>query len=226
MSKDVIQILSERDRAILNKIRQRVEAKGVSADRVQPSFLRVAMLADASKSTYEFNIKKDQGTSLAHDRKLDINDSFVITDLGVMLLGENPATPGVGLLQSYPNNTVFAAEASTVTPAHLNIFYNGSYRVKVGDTVYAESIPTNNMLCVRTTQQSASGNFSERLGRDGTVALNPDITLHGSAKNEITLNVPTFSGLQIQYITATTRIYPVFIAYGFLVSGGSKVGSF
>jgi hypothetical protein len=225
MSKDIIQILSERDRAILNKLRQRAVANGISADKVQPSKLRVAMLADASKSTYEFNIKKDQGTSLIHDRKLDINDSFVVADLGVMLLGEDPTKPGIGLLQSYPNNTVFAAEASNVTPAHLNIFYNGGYRVKVGDTVYAEHIATENMLCVRTTQQSASGNFSERFGKDGTVPLNPDITLNGSAKNEITLNVPTFSGLQIQYVTAATRIYVVFVAYGFLISGGSKLGS-
>ena len=225
MSKDVIQILSERNRAILNKLRQRAMANGVSADKVQPGFLRVAMLCDAAKSTYEFNIKKDQGTSLAHDRKLDINDSFVVTDLGMMLLSESPATPGVGLLQTYPNNTVFAAVAGEITPAHYNIFYNGNYRVKVGDTVYTEAIPTNDMLCIRTTQQSAAGNFSERFGKDGTIQLTPDITLNGSAKNEITLNVPTFAGLQIQHTTAATRNYVVFFAYGFLISGGSKVGS-
>jgi hypothetical protein len=216
---------SDRDRAILNKLRASAVRNGIPADKVQPSKLRVAMLVDASKSSYEFNIKKDQGTSLIHDRKLDINDSFVATDLGMMLLGEDPAKPGTGLLQTFPNNTVFAAETSNVTPLHLNIFYNGGYKIKVGDTVYAEHIPTEDMLCVRTTQQSASSNFSERFLKDGTVPLTPDITLGGSSKNEITLNVPTFSGLQLQYVTAATRIYVVFVAYGFLITGGSKLGS-
>lgn len=221
----VVQVQSERDRAILNRLRKSVTAKGISVDKVQPSYLRVAMLADASKSSYEFSTKKDTGISLVHDKKLDQNDAFVITDFGLLLLGENPATPGVGLLQTYPNNQVFAAEASNVTPLHLNTFYNGSYRIKVKETVYAEAIPTNRMLCVRTTQQASASTFSERFQKDGTIPLTPDIQLNGSEKNEITLNVPTFTGLQIQYITATTRIYVVFYAYGFLISGGSNLGT-
>lgn len=220
---NIVQIQTERDRAILNRLRKRAKENGIAEDKVQPSYLRVANLADASKSKYEFNIKKDAGTSLTHDRKLDVNDSFVMCDLGVMLLGETPANPGTGLLQTYPNNTVFAAEVGNVTPAHLNIFYNGSFNLTVQDTVYAQAIPTNKMLCVRTTQQSAAGNFSERFGKDGTVELTPDITLDGSGNNLITLNVPTFPGLQIQYVTAATRIYAVFFAYGFLISGGGKL---
>lgn len=221
----VVQVQSERDRAILNRLRKSVTAKGISVDKVQPSFLRVAMLADASKSSYEFSTKKDTGISLLHDKKLDQNDAFVITNLGFVLLGENPATPGVGLLQTYPNNQVFAAEAGNVNPLHLNIFYNGSYRIKVKETVYAEAIPTNQMLCARTTQQASATTFSERFQQDGTVHLTPDIQLNGSEKNEITLNVPTFAGLQIQYVTAATRIYAVFYAYGFLISGGSNLGT-
>jgi hypothetical protein len=220
-----VQITPERDRGILARIRKNVANKNIAADKVQPSFLRIAVLADPSKSQYDFNVRKDVGTSLVHDQKLDQNDAFVVTKLGMMLLGETPANPGTGLLQTYPNNIVFAAEAGNVTPAHLNIFYNGKYKIKVDDRVYAESIPTNPMLTVRTTQQSAAGNFSERFTDDGTVELTPDITLNGSKKNEITLTVPTFAGLQIQYAVATTRIYAVFYAKGFLVIGGSDVGT-
>jgi hypothetical protein len=224
MSDKIVLLPSERDRAILTRVREKVAKNNISPEKVSPSFLRVAVLLDPSKSTYTFETKKDVGTIVANDRRLDNNDSFVITDLGMMLLAENPATPGVGLLQTYPNNQVFPAVANEITPSHLNVLYQGSFQVKVNDTVFVEAIPTNKMLCIRTTQQSAAGNFSERFGKDGTVELNPDITLNGSQKNQITLNLTTFSGLQIQHVTAATRNYVVFYAYGFLITGGSNVG--
>lgn len=224
MGNTVVQVQTERDRAILQRVRANVEKQNVSPDKVQPGYLRVAVLADGSKSSYDIVTKKDVGISYIHDRKLDQNDSFVITDLGFYLLCEDPTKPGTGLLQTYPNNQVFAAEANNVTPAHLNVFYNGSYKIKVKETVYEEAFPLNKMLCVRTTQQASASTFSERFGKDGTAELTPDITLNGSEKNEITLNVPTFQGIQIQYVTAATRIYAVFYAYGFLISGGSRLG--
>lgn len=221
---DVINIMSERDRAILLRVRAWAKQNNISEEKVQPSYLRVALLTDGSKSEYQFPIKKDSGVSLIHDKKLDQNDSFVVTDIGQFLLAENPATPGVGLLQTYPNNLNFVAVANEVAPLHLNVFYNGYYKVKVGETVFVEALPTNKMLCVRTTQQSAATNFSERFSKDGTVEINPDVTLNGSGKNEITLTVPTFASMQIQHITAATRIYTVFYAYGFLIAGGGSLG--
>lgn len=223
MNKPVV-VMSERDRQILNRIRQKVVAKGIAAEKVQPSYLRVPFLTAAEKSEYLFPIRKDSNSVLPGNY-LDQNDSFVITDLGMMLQAEAPATPGISLLQTYPNNQVFVAAVGEVNPLHLNIFYNGKYKVKVDDTVYADAIPTNNMLCVRTTQQASATTFSERFGKDGTVPLTPDITLDGSRKNEITLTVPTFPGLQVQHTTAATRISVVFYAYGFLITGGSNLGN-
>ncbi len=218
-------ILSERERSILKRVRTWASKNGIDPSKVQPSYLRVAVLADPSKSTYEFNIRKDVGVSLLHDRKLDQNDAFVVSKIGQMLLGEDPTKPGTGLLQTYPNNLVFAAEAANVNPLHLNIFYNGEYKLKVDDRVFVEALPTNPMLVARTTQQASATTFSERFLEDGTIDLTPDVTLNGSKKNEITLKVPTFGGLQIQYVTAATRIYTVFYVRGFLVVGGSNLGS-
>lgn len=218
-------ISPERDRAILSRVRTIAEQKGVDASKVQPSFLRVAVLLDPSKSAYDFVIRKDVGGSLVHDVKLDQNDAFVMSKMGILLLGENPATPGSGLLQTYPNNLVFPLQAAEVNPLHLNTIYNGSVKIKVDDRTFAEAIPTNPMLAVRTTQQASASTFSERFLDDGLIELTPDITLNGSKKNEITLKVPTFTGLQIQYVTPTTRIYAVFYAKGFLIIGGSNVGA-
>ncbi|MEO5681454.1 MAG: hypothetical protein ABIQ88_02370 [Chitinophagaceae bacterium] len=217
-------ISPERDRGILSRVRTLANDKGIDPSKVQPSYLRIATLLDPSKSTYDFLVRKDVGGSLAHDVKLDQNDSFVMSKMGIMLLGEDPTKPGTGLLQSYPNNLVFAAEAGNVSPLHLNTLYNGSIKVKVDDRVFAEAIPTNPMFAARTTQQASATTFSERFLDDGLIELTPDITLNGSKKNEITLKVPTFAGLQVQYITAATRIYAVFYAKGFLIIGGSNLG--
>jgi hypothetical protein len=225
MQNTVAMVVSDRQRAILNRIRETVAQKGITPEKVSPSFLRVAVLMDPAKSQYIFVVKKDVGSSLVHDRKLDPNDSFVITDLGIKLLAETPANPGTGILQTYPNVQVFPAVAGEVTHAHLNIFYNGSIEVKVNDVVYAPAIKTEGMLVVRTTQQSSATTFSERFLKDGTVELNPDITLNGSVKNEIALTVPTFAGLQIQHATAATRNYVVLDCLGFLIRGGSDLGS-
>lgn len=225
MQNTVALVVSDRQRAILQRIRETVGAKGITPDKVSPSFLRVAVLMDPAKSQYSFIVKKDVGSSLVHDLKLDPNDSFVITDLGIRLLAEVPANPGTGVLQTYPNVQVFPAVAGEVTHNHLNIFYNGKLELKVDDTVYGPAIFTNEMLCVRTTQQTSATTFSERFGKDGTVEMNPDITLNGSVKNEITLTVPTFAGLQIQQSTATTRNYVVLYCLGFLIRGGSNLGN-
>lgn len=225
MSNTVINLAPDKKRQALARVREWAQSKGISPEKVSWSFLRRAVLMNPANSEYTFQLRKDTGDYLVHDRLLDLNDSFVIFAMGQRLLAENPALPGTGLLQTYPNNQVFPAAAGEVTPLHLNIFYNGSYQIKVDEVVYGPAIATDEMLVVRTTQQSSASTFSERFDMDGCVTMGTDITLNGSRKNEVTLKVPTFAGLQIQNVTAAARNYVVYYAYGFLISGGGNIGT-
>src|SRR5437867_1118347 len=121
---NVTQVHSERDRGILSQIRSKVGDDKI----VSPSYLRVALLLDPSRSNYNFPIRKDVGGSLLTDNKLDQNDAFIITKLGVHILIEDPAKPGTGVLLPYPN---IAAQDGYAIPDHLEILYNGYYRIKV-----------------------------------------------------------------------------------------------
>lgn len=215
----------DKRRTALLRVRDWAKSKGISPENVSYSYLRVAVLMNNAQSQYKFQLKKDSGEALIHDRKLDLNDTFVVFGLGLRLLAEDPALPGTGILQTYPNNLVFPAAAGEVTPAHLNIFYNGEYEIKVDEKVYGPAIATDEMLCVRTTQQASASTFSQRMDTDGCVDPGADITLNGSRKNVVTLTVPTFAGLQLQNTTATTRNYVVFYAVGFLVTGGGNIGA-
>lgn len=220
MEQKIIQVVPDRWGKIANEVKSRAGNKIVS-----PSFLRLEVLAENAKGQYSFSVKKDVGTAFPTEKKLDINDAFVIVDMGFYLSRENVLTPGVSVLQTYPNVIYFPAEAGNVTNEHLESFYNGSARIKVNDTTFIEGIDTQSSRVVRTTQQTAATNESERLTGDGLQQLPRTITLLGSDKNEIELNVPSFSGQQVQYVTAPEKVRLVLFCKGFLITGGSNLGN-
>lgn len=215
-------IAPDKRRAQLARIQERFKG-AVGIDKIQFSFLRVHVLCSAAASTYDFNIKKDAGTTAAHERKLDTGDAFVITDFQIGLLKEDPAKPGTGQIYSYPNSSGLAV-AAEVDITHCEIFFNGWLNVKVGDRVYQEAISTRGNRCVRTSQKSSATTFDEKGSDDGFQDLNPDVTLYGAQKNELKLIVPNFTGLLVQETTAATRLYVAFIARGFQIIGGGKLG--
>lgn len=216
--KQALTLNTNQERSTLKSLKERFPNS-----RISPAQLRVAHLAENAKGLYTFNLRKDVGNTLVHDRKLDVNDSFVATRLGVKLLIENPAEPGTGLLQSYPNSTEFNPVVNEVVLAHLNAFYNANLRYKKDDLVEVEAWPTQQSLVIPQTQKSAAGNFSQAQGDDGVILLPTTIGFDGAAKNEITLDVPAFPTQKIQHVTAATRIYVVFVAYGFLITGQSRM---
>jgi len=213
-----INLNTNQERAFFKQLKDKYKGATIS-----PSYLRVAVLTRNANGQYQFNLRKDVGTSLAHDKKLDQNDSFAATRWGIALMKENPAEPGTGRLQTYPNNTVFAAEAGKVTPGHLETFYNGSLRYTKDQKVVVEGWPTRLSSVVRTTQQASPATFSEMEGADGTVLLPTLITFNGKAKNDMVLDIPSWATQQVQYEAAAERIYVVFLCYGFLVTGIGEI---
>ena len=216
-----ITLNTNQERSTLKDLREKYPNSVIS-----PSSIRRAILLESGRGTYTFPVKRDVGAQLAHDQLLDANDSFIATRWGIKLLAEDPAAPGTGILQAYPNNTVFVAVAGEVVPLHLNAFFNGRLRFKKDDTVQIEAWPTNLALTVPQTQQSASTNYSQAQGDDGVVLLPTTIGFNGSAKNEITLDIPLNPTTQkVQHVTAATRLYVVFVAYGFLLTGVSRLNN-
>jgi len=212
---------------ILNTVKARIASKGLNAFP-QPGFLRIENQLVSGQGQYNFNIKADSGVSPT-ERKLDQNDSFVVSKVGLYLSKEavngnmTRTEPGTGVLQSYPNATEFAAEALYVNPAHLENFWNGQLQVKVADTVFFDGLWMKPSRTVRTTQQSSGTNKSENFMYDGLFDVDPIITFEGSRKNDISLSVPNFNGALQQY-SATNQIYVALVFWGILVTGGSQLG--
>lgn len=213
-----------------NAVFRTIQAKAPNSIIQPGAFLRSEVLLQSGQSRYAFNLGKNVGNPRATERRLDQNDAFIATHIALMLLAENPATPGVGVLQTFPNPVAFVAEANNVNPAHLENIYNGSLSIKVDDKVYSDGLLLAPCRVVNTTQQRAGATadganaYSEKKGWDGFIELSPTITFDGSRKNEVYLDIPVWNGQQAQYVTAATRIYAVLIQYGYLATGASNVG--
>lgn len=188
---------------------------------VQPGTLILEAALQNGKSTYQFHIKKGTGSSeRSSERRLDQNDAFVAVATGLFLKKEDSAKGGSAPIYTFPNATVFAAETDHVVTADLESVYNSSLAVKVGDVVYNEAMDMNPCRVVRSAA-------TEKLSMDGYVANTPIITFDGTAKNEITLTLPNYTGQSIQYSTANAgnTIYLQVRYFGFLVSGGGAQGN-
>lgn len=212
-------VAPDREEAIYRKL------KKLAPDNIiTPSYIRMEALLSSGQSVYNFNIGQGVGNPRITENRLNLNDAFQATHIGIFLLNADATLPGKEALQTFPSATAFPTEASNVDPTDLECFYNGFLTVKVADVVYAESMATRKFRMVPTTQQDAS-NLSGEKGFDGLMPLTPQFTFQGQAKNTLQLTIPTNSTQQVQYKTATSRIYVVWYMEGFLVTQGSALGS-
>lgn len=220
-------VAPDRMRAIYTGLRRKAPKNIIT-----PSFIRLEQQVQSGQGVYQFQIAKNVGNPSPTEVRLDLNDAFMATHLGIYLMNNDLTLPGHAQLVTFPDGLVFPAEAGNVTTSHLEAFYNGFLKVKVADVVYAESIATRKFRVVRTTQTSVAGAtpppnalVAEAYGLDGLFELTPQFTFQGQAKNILELDIPANSTQQVQYKTAATRITVVWYMEGFLITQGSALGS-
>lgn len=180
-----------------------------------PSYLRIEQALSNSSGNYLFDIKKN-GNEIATERKLDRNDLFVVTRIGVYLLKQDTTKIGAAVLQTFPNVAAFGT-LTGFTVAHLEAIYNGYLTLKTGQKVNIEALSMQNFRYISTSQQDTGSILSEWNVSEFTYTGAEDIYLHGTKSHEINITFPTFSGMQIQCTTASTVIKLVLHPYGFLL---------
>ena len=188
---------------------------------IVPGFLRSDLAFQDGQSLMKFLIKKGEKEALAPERLLDQQDAFAITRYGLFLLNETVDAEGTGVLQTYPNATIFTGTG--LTAASLEKLYNGSLGIKIGQDQLIEDYPNRNFRVVRTTQQSSSSNKSENLPVDGFASAAPMMVLKGKAKIDISVNRPATSGEGVQLTdTSANVIKAVFFAQGYTIYGAGN----
>jgi len=189
----------------------------------QPSYLRVEETLLNNKTRYDFNIKTT-GSELATERKLDRNDIFVVTHLGIYLIAQVSTTIGLEILQTYPNPDVFVT-ATGFTPNHLNVIYSGWLEIKIGQRVNAEAIDLNRFRFVPTSQQEATNNFINysEYHQEANSYWHPNLFyLHGTQNIDIHVEFPAITGAAYAAVAANTSNRIVLYPMGYLIKNKAK----
>lgn len=207
---------SARHRQIFNALVKKYGQDAVPS----PGFLRVEQELKNSSGVYRFPIDTQSGSGVT-ELKLDRNDLFVVTDLAFYLLREDATKLGASVLQTYPNETEFAAVVGppAFTPGHLEAIYNGKFSLKIQSKVNIEAMSMHHFRYVPETQQSAATNKSQYSIEKAAYPLGSLLYLKGTMDVEVKVEFNTFDAIAIQAQTANIKNKLVFHPYGYLIKG-------
>lgn len=203
-----------RDRALFEALKKMFP--GITP---QPSYLREEQKLENNKTAYVFEFRNDEQSKLPKVG-LARQDLFVSNVWGLFLLREADAALGTGVLQTYVNTTYFPAAAG-FTPEHLNLVYAGYLQATVNDQIVFNAIQNEGFQSIPQTLQSGTNIRSERKPIDGYQTIDPNFVLNGELTRNITLNIPSIAGMQIESVTAGTSNKVVLVQKGFLLRGAA-----
>lgn len=182
-------------RANFTLIRKKYEAIGKGNVRLTPSSIYLTQAISNTKSAYTFDVLENQtGTLQPNEIRLNQNDEFIVSHIGVMLEGTFGALPTSPKIRfSYA-----PIELSSQAGAVLD-FYNGFLRIGVNNIIFLDKWDTKK--CEKNTRTQfqnqalglaiPSAHPSNDWSTDTMIALSSLLTLSGAKKNEVTIQLPT-----------------------------------
>ena len=190
-----------------------------------PSTLRLIQSVATNKTTYSFPVLEGDSTNtLAENRFLNRADAFTATSVGIFIGGLSDAgaavTAGAYQLYGYQSPALTTAGVTNAnalfSQGYMNILVNNVAYLQNFDLFRCYSAPiaqTGNLFATGTSttyQNSINGE------RDGFVDIVPTLQFSGTAKIDITLNLPTSLS-----VTNACQINIIF--RGFLSLGASNL---
>jgi hypothetical protein len=185
--------------------------------KLTQSFIRVEQPLVALQTLYTFPVLVNQAPVLNTEQRLNLQDSFVISELGVYLAAPTSATDTAFRLLSFTNFFSFAA--NTVPYYGL---YNGRLIISVNNNIILPAWDLWRHYCANQTQQGAAvaaavpqDQFAGE--RDGMYAVEPNVTLIGSKNYVVQIQLP----VGLSAITANSRV--VIMMRGILAQNSTVV---
>lgn len=219
-------------------IRSKYANIGKGNVRLMQSSLFLTKDINATQSNYDFDVLENQTQTLQNDElRLNINDEFVITHLGVYLYGTwTASTSGdvkIGTGTQLLTYSPLELDANAILTKNL---YAGQLKIAVNNIVYMEKYDTRKCEYVPRTQfasELAGTNVSSMASNDFSEnAMIPQealLTLSGAKKNDISIRLPqAISGSTITWKdqkgnTISMAISKIAVRmYGLLAQNGAK----
>ncbi len=190
----------------------------VAADAMAQSFLRFELALSTTKTQYAFQVTNQQNngaTAFNTEQRLNLQDSFVISHMGIFLGKAGSSTDTTFELDTYGNVTKYTNGA-----AMNSIFTSGILQITVNNKVLLPAWDANRHFYRPQSQQTAATNpylDQKRLAEDGLYAVEPNVTLIGSKNNQIVLNLP----VALSAVDASSRV--ILVVRGILAQNSTVV---
>jgi len=169
------------------------------------SYLRLETGLVAGNTQYKFDVlvnENTQTTNFNTQLKLNLQDSFIVSQIGFFLASPSTNTATNFRLLTYPNKTVFSGANEATS---LNSIYNGFMSLTINQRTIIPNWDLYKHLDVPQTQQNmvtagittapaGGGVFTDdqnNAGDFGFFPCEPNIVLVGSKKNDLTVTIPS-----------------------------------
>lgn len=183
-------------------IATKYRALGKGNVRLTQSSLFLRKPIDPTKTVYNFDVLENQTQTLQADEiRLNINDEFITTQMGLYLTGTiAPRDGAIGPLGGVRLFTNVLEQQNILQASNILPFYDGDLKIAVNNIVYMEKWDTRKHYNSTRTQignSSAAVTIanaswdSNNFSKDGMFSVEPMITLSGAKKNDITLRLPS-----------------------------------
>ena len=169
---------------------------GKGAVRLTQSSLYLTLPINATQTIYNFEILESQTANLTADQiRLNINDEFICTTLGIYAEGElTIAGVGTGIKRLF----TYAPVENVATARLFENLYSGSLQISVNNIVFLDKFDTRKHEFIPQTQfgsfTAGTQNATQSNGqysKVGMFPIEPSLTLSGSKKNQVQLQLPT-----------------------------------
>lgn len=199
-------MIFDNSRRALKKAFQGIPNLDTDLFKLTQSYVRVEQALVAGQTLYTFPVLANQGATFNTEQRLNLQDSFVVSSIGVFLGLPTSATDAAYKLFSYPNFFFFAANAA---PAQA--LYNGKLNIAVNNNTILPAWDIQRHWCTTDVQQNAAvaaAVFQDKYNgsEDGYYPCEPNIVLVGSKNYQVTIQLP--AGLVT--VSALSRVAIVF----------------
>lgn len=190
------------------------------------SYLRSEVAMSTSTTQYSIPIlvnSAGQGGAVSYptNQLLNLQDAFVVSELGVFVAAPAAATTTAFPYYTYPNAQVFSTVGAA---AALYNLYNGNLSLVVNNRQIIPSMDLYRFFNVPQTQQASFTGTNTAIDENdassyGYYPIEPNIVLVGSKNNQLQLNLPAAIGT----LQASTAPRIIVIARGILAQNVTPV---
>jgi hypothetical protein len=157
--------------------------------RCTQSYLRLELALSTSITNYNFSIlNQTQGTQFNTEQRLNLQDSFVVSELGIFIGRPSSATDTTFELDTYANTTKYTNAAA------MNAIFNGKLQIAVNNDVLVPAWDVQRHFYRPQTQLTAATNSpldQKRIGEDVFYPVEPNLIMIGQKNTVPSIQLPT-----------------------------------